>query len=64
MTITNHAQRIEQLAGDVVRHADDRAYHQAHSALDDIEIKCRLIHRHIDHLQNVSEFAARPPGGT
>lgn len=60
MTITNHIRRIEELAGHTIVFVDAREYEQAHCALDDIEKKVRAAHRHIDHLQNVTDFAARP----
>lgn len=63
MTITNHMQRIEELAGEVLKYVDARDYPDAHIFLDEIEKKVRLAHRHIDHLQNVTEFGARPAGG-
>ncbi len=63
MTITNHLQRIEELADNVINLVDARKYPEAHCALDDIETKVRLAHRHIDHLQNVTDFCARPAGG-
>ncbi|MBA7636118.1 hypothetical protein ES703_43733 [subsurface metagenome] len=62
MTITNHTRRIEELAGDVIHSVDAREYPNAHCALDDIEKEVRAAHRHIDHLQNVSDFCARPEG--
>ncbi len=63
MTLTNHTRRIETLANDVVHHVDRKEYEQAHCCLDDIEKKVHAARRHIDHVQNVSDFAARPAGG-
>lgn len=63
VTITNHIRRIEDLAGQVIAHVDDRKYAEAHEDLDFIEVRVRLAHRHIDHLQNVTDFCARPAGG-
>ncbi len=60
MTITNHIQRIQSLADDTLRLADLKDYGNAHMLLDEIEKKVRLAHRHIDHLQNVTDFCARP----
>ena len=62
VTLTNHVQNIELLAGSVLAHADAREYELAHVALDDIEKKVQAIRRHIDHLQNVTDFCARPAG--
>ncbi len=62
MTITNHIQRIQSLADDVLQLVDHKDYGNAHILLDEIEKKVRLAHRHIDHLQNVSDFCARPAG--
>lgn len=62
MTITNHLRDIETLATETVHHVDRKEYHRAHLRLDEIENKARLAHRHIDHLQNVTDFAARPAG--
>jgi len=64
MTITNHIRRIEELAGHVIIFVDSRKYEQAHCLLDDIEKKVRESHRHIDHLQNVTDFCARHAGET
>lgn len=63
VTITNHTRHIEELAGEVIHYVDAREYPNAHICLDDIEKEVRLAHRHIDHLQNVTEFCARPAGG-
>jgi hypothetical protein len=35
----------------------------AHLRLDELEGKVHAARRHIDHLQNVTDFAARPAGG-
>ena len=64
VTLTNHCSRIQELAHQVTSHADQRNYPVAHSALDDIEKKVHEIRRHLDHLQNVLDFCARPAGGT
>lgn len=63
MTITNHIRDIETLANETIHHVDRKEYGRAHIRLDDIEKKVREAHRHIDHLQNVTDFAARPAGG-
>ena len=62
MTLTNHIRRIEDLAPQVIVFVDTKEYPLAHIALDDIEKSVRLAHRHIDHLQNVTDFCARPAG--
>ncbi len=62
MTITNHTSRIEDLAQQVIKHVDERKYAEAHEDLDFIEVRVRLAHRHIDHLQNVTNFGTRPAG--
>jgi len=64
VTLTNHTQRIEELSHQVRNYADQRNYGEAHCSLDDIEKEVRLVHRHIDHLQNVTDFASRPAGGS
>lgn len=63
MTITNHTRDIEAFANDVQHHVDRHEYGRAHIVLDEIEKRVRLAHRHIYHLQNVTDFAARPAGG-
>lgn len=63
MTITNHIRHIQNLAGVVIDHVDDREYEKAHSTLVDIENRTRLAHHHIDHLQLKADCAARPAGG-
>ncbi len=62
MTITNHTRRIQDLTEQVIKHVDNRQYEEAHEDLDFIEVRIRLAHRHIDHLQNVTDFRARPAG--
>lgn len=62
VTITNHIRRIEELSGGVIHLVDARDYENAHMLLDEIEKKVRAAHRHIDHLQNVTDFCARPAG--
>ncbi len=63
MTLTNHTRRIEELTGDVVYHVDAREYPKAHLVLDEMQSKLFALRRHIEHLQNVTDFAARPAGG-
>ena len=63
MTITNHMQRIEVLANDTLQHVDRKEYERAHIILDELVKKVHEAHRHIDHLQNVRDFCARPAGG-
>jgi len=62
VTITNHIKRIDELASGVLRLVDLKDYENAHLLLDDIEKKVHAAHRHIDHLQNVTDFCARPAG--
>ncbi|MBA7609968.1 hypothetical protein ES703_17171 [subsurface metagenome] len=62
MTLTNNTRDIETLANDVVHHVDRREYEQAHCMLDNIERKVHEVRRHIEHLQNVRDFCARPAG--
>jgi len=62
VTLTNHIRNIEDLAPQCMEFADAKQYPLAHCALDDIEKEVRKLHRHIDHLQNVSDFCARPAG--
>lgn len=57
MTITNHTRQIVEIADNVIASVDKREYALAHLLLDDIEKKVREAHRHIDHLQNVTDFA-------
>ena len=63
MTLTNNIRNIEELGNFVIQYADAKEYKHAHVALDDIEKKVHAIRRHLDHLQNVSDFCARPAGG-
>ena len=63
MTLTNNTRRIEELSGIVTTLVDSKKYEEAHCALDEIEKKVHAVHRHIDHLQNVTDFCARPAGG-
>lgn len=63
MTITNHIRRIQDLADDVIALVDLKDYGNAHLLLDELEGKVQAARRHIDHLQNVSDFCARPAGG-
>ncbi len=60
MTITNHLQRIDELTIMVIGHVDARDYPSAHSALDDIELRARLAHEHVDHLQLIAERTFTP----
>ena len=62
MTLTNHTKRIEELASAVTILCDSRKYEEAHCALDDIETKVHALRRHVDDLQNVHKFCARPAG--
>jgi len=62
VTFTNHIQRIEVLANQALQHVDRKEYETAHLILDDLEKKVHQVHRHIDHLQNVRDFCARPAG--
>ena len=59
MTLTNHTQRIEELAHQVLNYADQRSYEEAHEALDEIEKEVRELRRHIDHLQFVTHFSLK-----
>ena len=63
MTITNLCRDIETYSNDVIHHVDRREYCRAHLVLDEIEKRVRGAHRHVDHLQNVTDFASRPSGG-
>ncbi|MBA7522338.1 hypothetical protein ES705_14456 [subsurface metagenome] len=63
MTLTNNIRNIEELGNFVIQYSDAKEYEHAHCALDDIEKKVQAIRRHLDHLQNVSDFCARPAGG-
>lgn len=62
MTLTNNVQRIEALASECLHHVDRKEYPQAHLVLDGLEMNVLELRRHIDHLQNVSDFCARPSG--
>ena len=62
MTLTNNTKRIEEFAGVVTILCDKRKYAEAHCALDDIEKLVHQTRRHIEHLQNVADFCARPAG--
>jgi len=53
VTITNHLQRIGDLAAQALVYVDGRDYPQAHSALDDIESGVHSARVHLDHLQDV-----------
>ena len=62
MTLTNHVRRIQELAEAVITLCDSRKYEESHCALDDIEVRARCLHRHIDNLQLKADCAARPAG--
>lgn len=62
MTLTNHTKRIEDLSGAFTILVDNRKYEEAHIVLDEILSKVYALRRHIEHLQNVSDFCARPAG--
>jgi len=62
MTITNHIQRIEALANEVLQHVDRKEYYLAHLLLDGLEMRARLAHEHIDHLQQVTSRELLPAG--
>ena len=55
MTLTDNIRHIEELGNFVIEYADAREYEHAHVALDDIEKKVRALHRHLDHLQRVTQ---------
>jgi len=63
VTLTNNIQDIESLASDALNHVDRKEYERAHLVLDNLESKVREVRRHVDHLQNVRDFCARPAGG-
>ena len=62
MTLTNNTKRIEELAGAVTILIDNKQYEQAHIAIDELQSKVHALRRHVEHLQNVSDFCARPSG--
>ena len=62
MTSTTTIVRIEALASECQHHIDRKEYNQAHLVLDGLEMNVRGLRRHIDHLQNVIDFASRPEG--
>jgi len=62
MGLTNNIQRIEQLSGECLHHVDQKEYHQAHLILDAMEMNILQVRRHIEHLQNVTDFCARTAG--
>lgn len=64
MTITNHVRRIETLSAIVMEYVDAREYRRAHGALDEIAIRVRRAHEHIDHLQEHVPRDLVPTGGT
>jgi len=63
VTLTNNIRAIETSAQMALKHCDEKKYPQAHLDLDVIESKVRILRTHIDHLQNVTDFCARPAGG-
>jgi len=62
VTLTNHIQRIEALANECLQHVDRKEFPQAHLSLDGLEMNVLELRRHIEHLQNVTDFCARPAG--
>lgn len=62
VTLTNHIKRMDELTIDIVRLVDCKDYPNAHLLLDELESKVNCVRRHIDHLQNVTDFCARPSG--
>ena len=53
--------KIRELAVEVIEFVDAREYEKAHSALDEIEIKCcRPVHRHIGKLELVGRVLPSP----
>lgn len=62
VTLTNNIRDIEGIAYDVLHHVDRKEYEQAHCMLDNLERHIHEVRRHIDHLQNVRDFCARPAG--
>lgn len=62
MTLTNNISGIQTLAYEIQQHVDRKEYDRAHLVLDDIEKKVQEVRRHVDHLQNVRDFCARPAG--
>jgi len=62
VTLTNNLERIEVLANTVLQLVDAKEYQQAHLILDMLEGRVQVVRRHIEHLQNVTDFAARPAG--
>ena len=62
MTLTNHIRAIATHSQLALKHADEKNYSQVHLDLDVIESRVRLLRTHIDHLQNVTDFCARPAG--
>ena len=63
MTLTNHIKRIDELSGAFTILVDNRKYEEAHIVLDEIQATSHALRRHIEHLQNVTDFAARPSFG-
>lgn len=62
MTLTNHIKRIEDLTSAFTIMVDNRKFGEAHIVLDEIQSKTQALRRHIEHLQNVTDFCARPAG--
>ncbi len=63
MTLTNNTKLIEDLAGAVTILIDNKQYAEAHLVLDEMESKVHAVRRHVEHLQNVTDFCSRPAGG-
>lgn len=63
MTLTNNTRRIEELTGAFTILVDNKKYEEAHIVLDEMQAKIHALRRHIEHLQNVTDFCARPAGG-
>lgn len=57
VTLTNNIRIIEASAQLALQHCDEKDYPHAHLDLDVIVAKVRIIRTHIDHLQNVLDFA-------
>ena len=61
LNLADQMKQIRELAMDVIEFVDAREYEKAHSALDEIEIKCcRSVHRHIGKLELVGRVLPSP----
>jgi len=60
VTLTNNTKRIEELSGAFTILVDNKKYEEAHIVLDEIQSKVHALRRHIEHLQNVTDFCSRP----